>query len=171
MITAEIYAHVVPAVRLLIEDVSNENNVTPESVSLDAIYKRLWAYVTHAMQEVNPSASLIAADSEPKRDGRSKTWQYIIRFWQRTPLGTELIAETDGVEAVQGTGELPAIVARYAQELHEQIPSELTEEAVKAKLPQLRNNLGRQGSAVLRMEYRAGDDAYLCQVDVAKPSA
>lgn len=171
MITAEIYAHVVSAVRLLIQDASEQNSVAPEAVALEDVYKQLWPYVTHAVAEVNPSAPLTAAlNGEPKRDGRAKLWQYVVRFWLREPFDTRLIAETE-VEAMQGTGELPAIVARYALEMHEQIPPELSEEVVKGKLPQLRNNLGRQGSAVLRIEYTVGDDAFLCQVDVAKPSA
>jgi hypothetical protein len=163
MITQEIYAHVLPAVKLIIQDL----NGAPDAPTLEErIHARLWTYVTHAVRELNPSA---LATEAPKRDGRSKSWQYVVRFWNISPISNDLVAETD-TEIMQGTGSLSAIIAQYAQEMHDgMLPAELSEDAIKEKLPQLRNNLGRQGSAVLRIEYNIGDESYLCQVDVAKP--
>lgn len=165
MITQEIYAHVLPAVRLIVQDL----NGSPDGPSLEErIHARLWPYVTHAVRELNPSA---IANEPVKRDGRSKSWQYVLRFWNQTPIGPVMIAETD-TEIMSSTGSLPAIVAQYAGEMHEDIAiTELSEASIKAKLAQLRNNLGRQGSAVLRVSYEIGDEQYLCQVDVTRPAA
>ena len=164
MLVQEVYTHVLPAVKLLLQDL----NGAATSENADAlVHGKLWPYVTHAVRELNPSAVPTA-----KRDGRSKSWQYVVRFWEMTAIGPQQLAVTD-VEMMQGTGSLVGIVQGYVMELHEidTLPSELSEESIKAKLPQLRNNLGRQDSAVLRLEYKLGDDSYLCQVDVAKPGA
>lgn len=165
MITSEIYGHVLPAVRLILSDLNN----TPDAPSLEErVHARLWSYVTHAVREADPSVILHEA---PKRDGRSKAWQYVVRFWAATPIGQELVAESD-IEIMQGTGSLPGIVAQYAKDMHDgHLPAELGEDAIKEKLPQLRNNLGRQGSAVLRVEYAVNELDYLCQVDVSRPGA
>lgn len=171
MISHEVYPHVRAAVALLVQE---QNGAPFTAPTLEEhIHSQLWAYVTHAVKEVGPSsAGVIPA----RRDGREKTWQYMIRFWYNAPNGAELIAESEEPELMQGTGSLPDIIATYGAELHAEqitdgVPSELSLEAVKAKLPQFRNNLGRQGSAVLRIPYTIGDESYLCQVDVARPGA
>lgn len=176
--TAEIYAHVLSAVRLLIQDLGSDG-FTANSLE-EHIHTRLWSYVTHAVQEVRPSASSASSAEAPKKDGRSKAWQCVVRFWIVATPGTlipagspgvELIAETDP-EIIQGTGSLPEIVERYATEMHPDdalFPSALTTAAIKEKLLQLRNNLGRYNKASLRMEYVVDGVSYLCQVDVAKP--
>lgn len=156
-ITAEVYAHVLPAVQLILADL---NGAADGATGVDQlVHARLWPYVTHALQEIRPAPAATPA----KIDGRAKPWTCVVRFWDMA--GPTLIAETDP-ETVMGTGTLPAIVAAYGAEMHGETPPELSEEAVKAQLPQLRNNLGRQGSAVLRIEY--GNGSALCQVDVSK---
>lgn len=160
----EIYAHVLSATRLIMQDMGE----APDAASLEErVHARLWTYVTHAVRELDPSS----AAETPARDARSKPWQYVIRFVQAAPTGIQVVAETDP-EIMQGTGHLPAIIAKYAEEMHDGvIPAELSEEAVKKLIPQMRNNLGRQGTATLRISYKFGDDSFQCQATISKPSA
>lgn len=172
----EIYAHILPAVRIIMAEL----NGAPDASSVEErIAARIWPHITHAVREIDPSA---LDNPTPKRDARSKPWQYVIRFWHVTELGNDLVAESDA-EIMQGTGPLPAIVAKYGREMHspepndgvtlfpDHLPAELAEESVKSKLAQLRNNLGRQGSAVLRIPYDIGNDRFICQVDVTSLDA
>lgn len=157
----EIYAHILPAVKLIMADL----NGSPDASSLEErISARIWPHITHAVREVDPSA---IETETPKRDARSKSWKYVVRFWHATPLGNDLAAESDA-EIMQSTGSLPAIVAQYGTDMHGELPPELSEESVKAKLPQLRNNLGRQNAAVLRIPYDVGEDSFICQVDIVR---
>jgi hypothetical protein len=170
MITAEIYAHVLPAVRLLMQDTTLSESDPPPSEVI--IHGRLWPYVTHAVEEIRNPPS--APADPPKQDRRSKVWQYIVRFWVVTTSGTELVAETD-IETMQGTGKLPGIIEQYATEMHPDdalFPSGLVASDIKEqRLPQLRNNLGRYSKASLRFEYDYDGAAYVCEVDVTKPGA
>ncbi|MCK9513684.1 MAG: hypothetical protein M0R28_21005 [Pigmentiphaga sp.] len=110
------------------------------------------------------------------KDRRAKPWQYVVRFWMQTPNGPELVGQTDP-EIMMGTGEIPTIVTTIAAQLHEDgAPDELKPDAVKALLPQFRNNLGRANTATLRIPYVYADMdegemggravEYLCQIDV-----
>lgn len=169
MITAEIYAHVLPAVRLLMQDNMDTSDSAPTFE--EQVFKRLWAYVTHAVHEVqNPPSS--APEAPAKRDGRSKAWQCVVSFYKINSGNPLLIAETDP-ETIQGTGSLPDLIEKYAAELHETeyhlLPSPLM--VIDKKIPQLRNNLGRQGKASLRIPYDYADGSYLCEVHVSKPGA
>jgi hypothetical protein len=163
----EIYAHVLSATRLIIADMGD----APDASSLEErVHARLWTYVTHAVRELDPSSAAEA----PSRDARSKPWQYVIRFVQVAPTGIQVIAETDP-EIMQGTGHLPAIIAKYAEELHETLPgagpAELSDEAVKKLIPQMRNNLGRQGTATLRISYLFAAGSFQCHAIISKPGA
>lgn len=165
MIEHEIYPLVKRTVELILTDLNN----VPDAPSLEErVHARLWSYVTHAVRELNPSA---IESQTPKRDSRAKPWKYVVRFWNVTELGNNLIAESDE-EIMQGTGALKQVIPQYAGDLHEGfIPPELSEESIKSKLTQLRNNLGRQGSAVLRIPYTIGEDNFLCNVDVVSLDA
>lgn len=165
--TQEIYAHVLPAVRLIMEDLNGGAAAAGNTIE-ERVHAQLWSYVTHAVREVNPDALNTPA---PKRDARAKAWKIVIRFWHTTPIGNDLEAQTDE-EIIQGTGALQQIIPAYATEMHghegspDFCPPELSEESIKEKLPQLRNNLGRQGSAVLRINYNVGDEPWILQCDV-----
>lgn len=135
------------------------------------VQAHLWPYVhaaaEHAVSEgVVPKAEKGAVAPEP-RDKRVKLWQCVTRFWLQTANGPELMAETDP-EVIEGTGTLTTLVPKYGKEMHGVSVPDLTAKAVKERLPQLRNNLGRQGSAVLRIEHQIGDEQWLCQVDVIR---
>jgi hypothetical protein len=159
----EVYSHVLSATRLIIQDMGD----APDASNLEErVHARLWTYVTHAVRELDPSSAAEA----PSRDARSKPWQYVIRFIQVQASGIQVVAETDP-EIMQGTGHLPAIIAKYAQEMHDAIPAELDEEAVKKLILQMRNNLGRQGTATLRISYRLADGSFQCQAIISKPGA
>jgi hypothetical protein len=68
---------------------------------------------------------------------------------------------------MEGTGGVPAIIEGLAEQLHGFVPAELHPAAVKAKLPQLRNNLGRQPRGVLRISYADGQgQPHICQMDI-----
>lgn len=172
-LTQEVYAHIRAASELLMQEISGAQDLEKR------IHAAIWPYITHAVRELNPSA---IETPVPKRDARTKMWQVVVRFWNVTPLGNNLMAETEP-DIVQSTGSLPGLIAAYAGDMHvaegEQagIPHELSEESIKEKLPQLRNNLGRQGSGVLRITYTvpaldergaAYDDEWICQVDVTR---
>lgn len=163
----QIYLHIRSAVELILPELNGKD---PSSVE-EQVHARLWSYVTHAVRDLNPSA-LNTAEVPAKRDGRAKPWKYVVRFWEVTPLEKALVAESDE-EIMSGTGKLPGIVAQYGRDMHSDeaanvayCPPELSEEAIKEKLPQLRNNLGRQGSAVLRVPYDIGENSFICQVDI-----
>lgn len=141
----------------------------------EIVHALLWPHLCRAVEN-ELFVSYADAPATGPKDRRSKPWQYVARFWMKTPNGPELVAETDP-EIMHGTGELPTIVAKLAAQLHEDgAPDELKPEAVKALLPQFRNNLGRANTATLRIPYvyadmdegemggRAVD--YLCQIDV-----
>ena len=124
----------------------------------------LWPYVQGALD----AAKIEAPPPEASRDKRAKPWQYTVRFWRSTPAGPELEAETDPM-VMPSTGALPGILQAYGEEMHPgACPPELQADAVKGRLQQLRNNLGRHGASALRIEYKAGLDSYLCQVDVIR---
>lgn len=171
----EIYRHVLPAVKMLMAEL----NDVPDGKSIEErVHARLWPYVTHAVVESHAGAVEIMT---PRRDKRTKPWRYVVRFWNISPIGQDLIAESEQPEIMQGTGNLPAIVAAYGCDVHSPegsegnttltfCPPELSEKSVKEKLEQLRNNLARQGSAVLRIPYDVGDESYLCQVDITSIS-
>jgi hypothetical protein len=165
MIAQDVYSYIKPAVELIMKEL----NGAPDASSLEErIHSRIWPYVTHAVKELNPSA---IETQTPKRDSRTKSWKYVIRFWNVTAIGNNLIAESDE-EIMQGTGALKQVIPQYAGELHENyIPTELSEDSIKSKLSQLRNNLGRQGSAVLRIPYAVGEENFLCNVDVVSLDA
>lgn len=126
-----------------------------------ATHAALWPYVRAAVspasagEEAPPAASI--------SDRRKKPWQYTARFWN---ADGELVAETDP-EVMLGSGQIPEILAGLAQQLHGIVPLELAPEATKARLPQLRNNIGRYGKAVLRISYEHDIGAtMLCQLDI-----
>lgn len=126
-----------------------------------AAHATLWPYVRRAMSELAPASAAPAA--EPARDRRVRRWQYVVRFWDGSG---ELVAETDP-EVMEGTGNVPHILASLAQQLHGFVPWELHVEAVKARLPQLRNNLGRMSRATLRIAHADGSGApFVCLVDI-----
>lgn len=167
---AEIYPHVLAAVRLVMQD-KKDYTATPDAV---LAHNALWPYVTHAVEEIaNPSAPVPDA---PKPDRRSKSWRVVVKFYTLRPEvpgadadGKWLIAETDP-EIVQGTGSLPELIEKYAEEMcpdEALFPSPLVAAKLRERIPQLRNNLGRQGSATLRIEYIYEGAAYLCEVSVS----
>lgn len=139
-----------------------EQLATPEEV-----HARLWPHVRTAFHELVPPPEPSAPDSPaPKRDRRTRPWQYVVRFWR----DEDLLGETDPA-IIRGTGELVVILPALAAQLHEGGSHDLTEERVKEKLPQFRTNLGRGANATLRIPYLAADPDgseldYMVQVDV-----
>lgn len=125
----------------------------------------LWPLVQEAVKKL--PAEEKRALTPQKSDKRTRLWQYVVRFWLVRPTGPELVAETDP-EIMEGTGSLPRVVRAYAQELHGRIPTDLSDGALRALLPQMRNNLGRSASTSLRVPYTHGDDAFLCQFDITR---
>lgn len=126
----------------------------------EAVYAALWPYVRAAAA---PYAPRTAPPSPQTRDRRAKVWQYTVKFWN---ADGELVGETDP-ERMEGTGGVPTILAGLAEQLHGFVPPELHPEATKAKLPQLRNNLGRQPRGVLRIPYADGQgQSHICQMDI-----
>lgn len=111
----------------------------------------LWPYVRAAAAPYAPRTT--QAPASPARDRRVRRWQYTVRFWD---AAGELVAETDP-EHMDGTGSVPQILSSLAEQLHGFVPPELSVEAVKARLPQLRNNLGRGSRGVLRIGYADGN--------------
>lgn len=162
---SEIYPHVLAAVRLVMQD----NAYTAETPGIcERTHIALWPYVTHAVAEVLvPSAP---APDAPKPDRRSKSWRVVVRFWHAHADGVaELVAETDP-ETITGTGKLPELIKKYAEEMCPDdalFPSALVAASIRERIPQLRNNLGRQGSATLRIEYIYEGAEYLCEVSVS----
>lgn len=153
--------------------VSSLPNVAPGKGTLaQRVHAYLWPFVQTAAEHavdagIVPDVEPEAAAPEP-RDQRVKLWQCTTRFWMMTANGPELMAETDP-EIIEGTGLIPLRLESYGRMMHEEgSVSELSEAALKERLPQLRNNLGRQGSAVLRIEYETGGAAWLCQADVIR---
>jgi hypothetical protein len=126
-----------------------------------AIHAALWPLVRAAAAPYAPRAA--APQPAAARDRRVRRWQYTVRFWNDAG---ELVGETDP-EQMEGTGAVPQILATLAEQLHEFVPPELTPEAVKARLPQLRNNLGRGNHATLRISYAdGGGRGHACQMDI-----
>lgn len=143
------------------------------------------AEIVHAILWPGVSAavlSLLSAEDVPAeagKDRRSKPWQWVARFWQATENGPELVAETDPA-IMEGTGAISSIVAGLAAQLHEceetELPDALGEAAIRALLPQFRNNLGRANAAAMRIPYEFANleddegggsvDSFLCQLDV-----
>jgi hypothetical protein len=164
------YEHIAAAIAEVLPKINPDElkrGIRPSSI----VAARLFPYI-----EAATSSLLAAADlerpAEEQTDRRAKPWQAQLRIWS----GEELVAETDP-EVIDGTGQLPELVEDIASQLHETAPAELQQANVRGMLPQLRNNLARQKSAVLRIEYTAPDLSedprlagraaqYLCQVDV-----
>lgn len=170
------YEHVAAAVAEILPKIPVDElrRHSPASV----VATRLFAYIETAT--TTQLTELLGADELPAvldaGDKRAKPWQIQVRFWN----GEDLVGETDP-EVIQGTGEIATMVAAVAADLHGTVPEELTVDAVKAHLPQLRNNLARQRAAVLRIKYEAADleddpvlagraVQYQCQVDVFRLS-
>lgn len=133
------------------------------------VHAYLWPLVAVATEAAAAAGAVPATEPaapEPK-DRRVRLWQCTVHFWRMTENGPELVAETDP-EIIEGTGTLSALVEQYGLDLHGLSVPELHRDAIKAQLPQLRNNLGRRGSAVLRVEYSLGAESWLCQVDVIR---
>lgn len=128
----------------------------------EAVHAALWPYVRAAVAPYAPNK--YPQPSASTRDRRAKYWQYTVKFWD---AAGELVGETDP-ERMEGTGGVPGILYFLAEQLHEGfVPPELMPEATKTRLPQLRNNLGRQPRAVLRIPYADGQgQAYICQMDI-----
>ena len=126
-----------------------------------------WPYLEHLR---NPSPPGQPFSELERKDQRVKPWQIQIYFWCQTPIGPELVASTDP-EVALSTGSILELVPQYASELHEALPDPLRAEAIKPRLAQLRNNLGRQAGAVLRIPYVLEGVDYLCQVDVMRLAA
>jgi hypothetical protein len=132
-----------------------------------ALHAAFWPYVSAAAEQVTPAETPPEAVHATPADRRTRLWQVTLRFWATPPAGPELVAETDPA-VIEGTGGLPAAVADTAAQLHGEVPAALDAEHVRPTLPQLRNNLGRRGAAVLRLPYVWEEQAYLCQVDVVR---
>ena len=127
----------------------------------EAVHAALWPYVKAAAAPYAPCSAPPVATA-PK-DRRAKVWQYTVKFWD---AAGELIGETDP-ERMEGTGSVPGILADLVEELHGFVPPELHPAAVKARLRQLRNNLGRQPRGVLRISYADGQgQPHICQMDI-----
>lgn len=132
------------------------------------VHAYLYPYVQRAVEEAG------TGENAQKQDRRIKPWQYVARFWQTVNGEPELIAETDPA-IMNGTGEIPDLICNLAAELHEvsahDLPAEVRVKALET-LPQLRNNLGRQGSAVVRLQYAMdvdGEDTdFFLQLDVMR---
>lgn len=160
------YQHIRQAVAAAVPTVENGKGTLAERV-----HAHLWPYVeaaavAAAAEGLVPETPEVVAPAP--RDRRTRRWQITVRFWMKTPNGPELAAETDP-EIIDGTGEIPPKLEAYCMDLHGGVGPELREDAVKERLPQLRNNLGRQGSAVLRVEYIGPEGAeWLCQTDVIR---
>jgi hypothetical protein len=127
----------------------------------EAVHAALWPYVRAAAAPYAPRPAVPVA-ATPK-DRRAKVWQYTVKFWN---ADGELVGETDP-ERMEGTGGVPGIIEGLAEQLHGFVPPELHPDATKARLPQLRNNLGRQPRGVLRIPYADGQgQPHICQMDI-----
>ncbi len=130
-----------------------------------AVHAALWPDVCAAVRIYLEESPAPVAPA----DRRTRPWQYVARFWEIAQTGPELVAETDPA-VMDGTGQIPGIVISLAAELHEchpnLLPADLTHEALRERLPQLRVNLGRSPSAALRIPYAISEGSYLCQLDV-----
>jgi len=133
------------------------------------VHAYLWPFVQSAA-EFAAAEGIVPPTESPApdpRDRRVRLWQCVTRFWLRSEGGDELVAETDP-EVLEGTGMIPLMLEDYGLDMHEVAVPELSRDALKGRLPQLRNNLGRQGSAVLRIEYELAGASWLCQTDVIR---
>jgi hypothetical protein len=127
----------------------------------EALHAALWPCVRAAAAHYAPRTT--PAPASPARDRRVRRWQYTVRFWNDAG---ELVAETDP-EHMEGTGSVPQILSSLAEQLHGFVPPELSVEAVKGRLQQLRNNLGRGSRGVLRIGYADGNGGgHTCQMDI-----
>lgn len=120
----------------------------------------LWPYVRAAAAPYAPRSA--PAPAAAAKDRRVRRWQYVARFWD---AAGELIGETEP-EVMEGTGSVPDILSALAVQLHDALPDALCAAEVKARLPQLRNNLGRGSRAVLRIPYTHAGEQYTCQMDI-----
>lgn len=158
---ATIQRHVSAAVLELLREQPSEHLRDPAY-----LHGKLLPYVESALQGRDGPTPAPAP-----RDRRAKPWEYVARFWRLDDLGeADLIGETDR-SIMYGTGQVPAILARLAGELHGGIPGELHPAITRRRLPQLRNNLGRAAtSSTLRITYdiEEGEQSgrYLCQLDI-----
>jgi hypothetical protein len=147
--------------------------------TVEIIYAYLWPIVQEQVREVYGDAAFACEEPMPKVDKRTRPWQYVIRFWESTETGWEMLAESDPERIDSGTGEIPGLIARYAKEMHDGfLPAELGAEITAHVLPQLRINLGRADTATLRLEYTVPQSPkkkggkpppptrHLCQLDV-----
>lgn len=133
-----------------------------EAPTPERVLALFWPYVRTAVAEIPGAAP------PPKTDKRTKPWQYTVRFWLQTEAGPDLQAETDPA-VMPSTGEIPSILSDLGIQMHgEETPIDLSPQALKGRLQQLRNNLGRYGTAALRIEYDIGDESYLAQMDVVR---
>lgn len=158
----QVAEYVQRAVSALLPDVG-------ENITAPALHAALYPYVVMAAAEIGAESGTTAP---PKSDRRSKPWQVVIRFWNQGPNGPELGGETDPL-VVEGTGELATMIPDLAAQLYGDVPEPLSEEAVKARLPQLRNNLGRAKSAALRIDFGhlGAEPRGTCQADVYRLDA
>lgn len=159
------YQHIRQAVAAAVPTVEDGKGTLAERV-----HAHLWPYVeaaavAAAAEGLVPETPEVVAPAP--RDRRTRRWQITVRFWMQTPNGPELAAETDP-QVIDGTGQIPTTVEACGLELYGTLHPDLSAPLVKKRLPQLRNNLGRQGSAVLRIEYEFMGDAWLCQTDVIR---
>lgn len=172
----EIEAGINNAVAMLVKDPDVLAVAKTGKPIAEVVHARLWPLVAASVEmhtdPARPSSPVV-------RDRRVRSWQYVARFWYQGANGPELVAETDPT-IMHGTGQLPEIIRELAAQLHEcppnTLPDALSEEALKEKLPQFRNNLGRANNSALRIQYpfavlEADPDGghvetYLCQVDV-----
>jgi hypothetical protein len=138
---------------------------TPDAATL---YNRLWPYVAQAATEAAAGASVVPEASTPV-DKRARVWGYHVSFWEISLLGESLVAETD-TEHMLGTGSIPGILTALAAEMHgcalSELPAPIRPEAIRAKIPQLRNNLARQQSAVMRISYQSTLEGRACEMCV-----
>lgn len=132
-----------------------------------AAHAALWPYVQAAAAPYTWRAATPAPEST--RDRRVRAWSYVVRFWDSA---NELVAETDP-ERMEGTGSIPEILSNLAAQLHDTLPDALNKAEIKARLPQLRNNLGRGARAVLRIPYEDAfsGESFICQMDIHRLEA
>lgn len=165
---SDLATHVSAAVDAMLSEPGALADVPPDRLG-PAVHAALWPHVHAAVADALAARDLPAPAAPADR--RARPWQYVARFW--TADG-DLVGETDPA-VIHGTGELPGIVRALAAELHGDealFSPEMDPDVLKGKLPQLRNNLGRADSAVLRIPYEIlqpngnRGESFVCQVDV-----
>jgi hypothetical protein len=155
---SDLKSHVSAAVEALCASPSFPVDVPADRLAA-ALHARLWPHVEEAVGTYLAGRDLPAPG---RADRRARPWQYVARFWDASG---ELIGETDPA-IIQGTGELPGVAQRLMEELHEGVAFSDMQETIKARLPQLRNNLGRADNSVMRIPYRVEERDFLCQLEV-----